>query len=340
MDKIRVAVVGAGIYGKHHLDAYSTNPNAELVAVCDKDKETADSVQRNYHVPVYTDLEELLNHEKVDAVSVATPDPYHRDPVLTAIAHGKNVLVEKPLATSSTDAYEIIDAAKKAGVRVMVDYHKRWDPASIAVKNKLQEAATGKPVRGYMCMDNIYDVALNWLKWSSHSSPVHFVGTHCYDLIRYYMGCEVKQVYAVGHKGILASRGVDTYDSVTALLEMENGCTWTVENAWILPDGFAKADDGRTEILCENEMIRVDSQHRGVEFFDDKKQYTPNICFIQDSNGRPVGFGIDPLNDFVNCLLTNKPFIANLNDGLEAELIAEAVHKSCESHKAEPIVRR
>ncbi|MCG4878101.1 hypothetical protein L0N00_16865, partial [Eggerthella lenta] len=68
-------------------------------------------------------------------------------------------------------------------------------------------------------MDNIYDVAINWLNWSSSSSPVHFVGTHCYDLIRWYMGCEVVQVYAVGHKGILKEKGIDTYDSITAILE-------------------------------------------------------------------------------------------------------------------------
>ena len=79
--------------------------------------------------------------------------------------------------------------------------------------------------------------------------------------------------------------------------KFENGCTWTVENAWILPNGFAKADDGCSEILCEHAMIRVDSQKRGVEFFDDQKQYTPNICFIQNHNGRAIGFGIDPLND-------------------------------------------
>lgn len=340
MKKLNIAVVGAGIYGKNHLDAYTSNPNVNLVAVCDLKKEITDKVEQDYQVKTYNDMEEMLKSEEIDAVSVATPDPYHKDPVMTAIRYGKDVLVEKPLATTSADAYDIIEAAEKAGVRVMVDYHKRWDPASIAVKNKLADAGTGKPVRGYMRMDNVYDVAINWLNWSSNSSPVHFVGTHCYDLIRWYMGCEVVQVYAVGHKGILQEKGVDTYDSITAILEFENGCTWTVENAWILPNGFAKADDGCSEILCEHAMIRVDSQKRGVEFFDDQKQYTPNICFIQNHNGRAIGFGIDPLNDFVDCILHDKPFVANLNDGLEAELIAEAVHKSADTHQVVKIERR
>lgn len=340
MKKLNIAVVGAGIYGKNHLDAFSTNPNVNLVAVCDLKKEITDQVSREYGVKTYNDMEEMLKSEEIDAVAVATPDPYHKDPVMTAIRYGKDVLVEKPLATTSADAYEIIKAAEEANVRVMVDYHKRWDPASIAVKNKLADEATGCPVRGYMRMDNVYDVAVNWLKWSGSSSPVHFVGTHCYDLIRWYMGCEVVQVYAVGHKGILQAKGIDTYDSITAILEFENGATWTVENAWILPNGFAKADDGCTEILCENTLIRVDSQKRGVEFFDDQKQHTPNICFIQKHNGRAIGFGIDPMNDFVDCILHDKPFMANLKDGLEAELIAEAVHKSADTHQVVRIERK
>ena len=331
MNKLKIAVVGAGIYGKNHLDAFSWNPNVELVAVCDRNPEVCAEVEKEYKVKTYSDVDEMLNQIEVDAVTVATPDPFHKDPVLSAIRHGKDVLVEKPLATTSEDAYEIIDAASKEGVRVMVDYHKRWDPASIAIYNELQKEETGKPVRGYMRMDNIYDVALNWLKWSSNSSPVHFVGTHCYDLIRWYMGGEVVDVYAVGHKGILQSKGVDTYDSVTAMLTFENGCMWTVENAWILPDGFAKADDGCSEILCENKMFRIDSQRRGVEIFDDKKQRTPNVNFIQKNNGRPIGFGIEPLNDFVYCIQNNVPFVAGLKDGLEAELIAEAVLKSVET---------
>jgi len=340
MNKLRVAVVGGGLYGKNHLDGLQYNPDAELVAICDSNQATASMAAEAYAIEAFTDIDEMLDNVDVDAVTVATPDPFHKEPVLASIRHGKDVLVEKPLATTSADAYKIIDAANDAGVRVMVDYHKRWDPASIAVFNKLREDKTGNPVRGYMCMDNIYDVPVNWLKWSADSSPVHFVGTHCYDIIRFYMGCDVTRVYAVGHKGILRSKGIDTWDNITAILELENGCTWTVENAWILPNGFPKADDGRTEILCENELIRVDSQRRGVEFVNEDKSSTPNICFNQIFNGHPIGFCFDPMNDFVDCILNDRPFRAGLNDGLEAELIAEAVHKSAETHQEVAIERR
>ena len=153
------------------------------------------------------------------------------------------------------------------------------------------------------------------------------------------MGCEVTEVYAVGHKGYLESMGCDTYDTVSAFLTFENGCTWTVENSWILPEGFSKNNDGRTQIITEHELLRVDSQCRGVEIYTQDKYATPNYCFMQKFNNRYIGFGYNPMYDFVTCLQTGEPFLADTTDGLEAEKIAEAVHKSLELGTAVKIER-
>ena len=75
MKKLNIAVVGAGIYGKNHLDAYTSNPNVKLGAVSDLKKETTDKVEQDYQVKTYNDMEEMLKSEEIDAVSVATPDP-------------------------------------------------------------------------------------------------------------------------------------------------------------------------------------------------------------------------------------------------------------------------
>ncbi|GHL48373.1 hypothetical protein ECZU29_32230 [Escherichia coli] len=100
MNKIRAAVVGAGIYGKHHMNAYLHNPDTVLVAICDTDTERCDDLAMTCGVMGYTRLDVLLQEEAIDVVSVATPDPYHTESILTALRHGKHVLAEKPLATS------------------------------------------------------------------------------------------------------------------------------------------------------------------------------------------------------------------------------------------------
>ena len=168
-------------------------------------------------------------------------------------------------------------------------------------------------------MDDIIDVPTEWFNWADKSSPVHFLGTHCYDQIRWYMGCEVEEVYAVGTKKVLKARGVD--------IRLYQG---NIKNGkWMLLDSrkfldltkrIRKNNDGRTQILCENAMFRIDSQNRGVEIYNNSKLRTPNSYFILNNCGRPSGFGIEPINDFIYCLQNDLPFIADGNDGLPGRI--------------------
>lgn len=332
MKVLNVAVVGAGIYGINHVNAYTWNPNTNLVAVCDLNEEIRNKIHKEYGVNTYASVEEMIASEELDAISIATPDAYHLEPALVAIENKIPVLIEKPLATKSEDAVKIIEAARENDVRVAVDYHKRWDPAAINLKNELVDA--GRIVRGYINMDDIIEVPTKWFNWGNNSSPVHFLGTHCYDQVRWLTEKEVVEVYAVGTKEILKDQGIDTYDSVSAILTMEDGSHWVVENSWIYPNGFAKNNDGRTQITAEHKVLRSDSQNRGVEIYDSEKLRTPNSYFILNVGSRPRGFGIDPINDFIHALITGEDFIADANDGLQAQRIAEAVHESLELGKA------
>ena len=73
MNKLKTAVIGTGAMGKSHARVYSSMGNAELIAVCDSDKETAKSISKNYKTNYYTDYKEMLQKEKLDAVSVCLP---------------------------------------------------------------------------------------------------------------------------------------------------------------------------------------------------------------------------------------------------------------------------
>ena len=86
-------------------------------------------------------------------------------------------------------------------------------------------------------------------------------------------------------------------------------------------------------------LFDIDSQNRGVEIYNNSKLRTPNSYFILNNCGRPSGFGIEPINDFIYCLQNDLPFIADGNDGLQAELIAEEVHESLEKGEAEKLKR-
>lgn len=339
MKKINVGVVGVGIFGVNHIKALKNDEYANLTCFVDLNEETVKKVEEEYSIKGYTSLEEMLEKEDLDAVTIATPDHLHVEPALQAIEKGKHVLIEKPIATTIEDAETIMAAAEKHNVRVAVDFHKRWDPASINMKNRIDDNTLGRLIRGYMNMDDIIDVPMNWLKWSAQSSPAHFLGIHCYDLIRWYMGCEATEVYAKGHKTVLKEKGIDTYDNIQAFITFENGCIWTVETSWIYPNEFPKANDGRTSLLGEFGLIRNNSQNRGTELYTNETTSTPNVYFLNEFKGETVGFGVQPIKDFAKDIVLNKPFLADGYDGIEAAKIDEAVHRSVRENKAIQIER-
>ena len=329
MKRIKAAVVGAGIYGSHHINAYLNNEKTELVGVCDLDPKILAKVEEEYSINTYTDLEELIKKEKPDIISIATPDPYHFGPAKTAIENNIDVLVEKPLATNRKECEELIKLAELHNVKVGVDFHKRWDPAYLAIKEEIENEKAKKIIRGYISLDDIIDVPLKWFNWAHKSSPVWFLGIHCYDLIRFITKSEVSEVYAVGSKELLNSKGISTYDSMQAVLTMTDGSNWTVENSWILPNGFPKANDGQLIILTENRYFKNES-YRGINYYTETTQKIPNYLFMNYENGKASGFGLEPINDFVDDIISGKKFKADGTDGLRASEIAHAVHLSVE----------
>ncbi|MGF1735097.1 Gfo/Idh/MocA family protein [Photobacterium satsumensis] len=332
MSKINVAVVGVGIYGRHHMNAYKYNPDSNLVAFCELNPELRAKTEKEEGVPGYETLTELFELHDIDLVSIATPDPFHVEASLQSVRAGKHILVEKPLSTNVEECRLILDEAEKHNVLVGVDFHKRWDGMAQHIHNELKKEDTGKVVRGYVSMDDIIDVPENWLYWAKDSSPVYFLGSHCYDQIRYYMdGADVVEVYAIGTRGILDEKGVETWDSIQAFLKFDNGSQWTVETGWVLPSSFPKANDGRSFIITENKYFRADAQERGYEIFGEEKASTPNYNFINYRNGLASGYGIQPIHDFVDSIVNGTPYLATGMDGLKSTEICDAVHRSLET---------
>ena len=113
MNKINIAVIGAGIMGRLHARVIFESNREELVAVVDLDESKAKDLAKRYDVESFSDYTEMLKNVQVDAVCVATPDSMHSDPVRACLREGKHVIVEKPLATNLKDSAAIVDTAKK-----------------------------------------------------------------------------------------------------------------------------------------------------------------------------------------------------------------------------------
>jgi predicted dehydrogenase len=105
VQKVGFALVGAGLFGERHAQAYSRHPDVDFVAVCDLDGQRAREIAAKYGVRSYTTtLQDVLANPEIAAVSVATPDHLHREVAVALAEAGKHLLVEKPLATTTEDS--------------------------------------------------------------------------------------------------------------------------------------------------------------------------------------------------------------------------------------------
>jgi UDP-N-acetylglucosamine 3-dehydrogenase len=134
---LRIGVIGVGVMGSNHARVLTGLPGAELVGVADPDRKQAEFVARTLGCAAVANVNELLDL-KVDAVTIAAPTHLHRDIALACIARGVHVMVEKPIASSVEEGREIIAAARRAGVTLMVGHVERFNPAVEAIKDALR----------------------------------------------------------------------------------------------------------------------------------------------------------------------------------------------------------
>jgi len=354
---IRIGVIGAGKFGTNLLNAFTQlqrEGKCTLAAVCDIDEKTLEKQAAAYETKGYTDFAEMLDKEDLEGVAIATPDPFHREPVLRAAERGLHVFVEKPMDVTEEGCREMIEACRAAKVLLQVDFHKRFDPYHQEIEQNLRQGKIGRVEYGYAHMEDRIEVPSRWFPgWAGKSSPVWFLAVHFIDLVRWMLKSDGKTAYARGTRWKLKEMGVDTYDAVSAMVEFHNGAVVTFDVSWILPDRFEAVVNQGLRLVGENGIIECDSQDRGTRVcFDEEGMMTYNLGFLKkgkDKFGRVrySGYGIESIEDFVynleylqqgGSLESMKSAVTGLgNDGLEATKIALAIHRSLESGAVESV---
>ena len=105
------------------------------------------------------------------------------------------------------------------------------------------------PIAGYARKNDTIFVSTEMINWASQSTPIHFLGAHDIDLMRWYFGSEPVEVRAYGAKGVLTERGIDTYDLIQAQVKFESEAFATFESAWIYPNTFPTIVDSFLEVV-------------------------------------------------------------------------------------------
>jgi predicted dehydrogenase len=336
MEPVGFGVIGTGIVGgAWHAHVYANTPQSKLVAVCDLNAERAGNIAKKYGVDaIYTDYKELLENPAVQAVSIATPDFAHREIAVAAAEAGKHILVEKPLATTVEDAEAIINAAKKAGVKLMVDFHNRVSPPFANAKQSIAAGELGTPQHMYARLSNTTWVATQMLPWASKSSALWFLAAHTMDLAHWLLDDEPRRVYAVKRSGILQEMGVDTHDFTVAIVEFKNGAVVTLENSWILPETEPMVFNFKLDLVGSKGSIYINtSDHRAVQQYTQTEASLPDILGVAFSGDSPrlSGFVLEAIARFVDAVVYDKPVLATGEDGLVVTRTLAAITESADS---------
>jgi predicted dehydrogenase len=320
---IRIGVVGAGIWGTMHARAYSQNPLVELVGICDLDQARGQKVAAQYGIPkVFTGVDDLLD-EGLDGISVATPDDAHTSIVLKAASRGVHIMVEKPLATTLEECQSMVEAAEKAGVFLMVDWHNRWNPPYYYAWKTIQEGELGDVRYIYYRLSDTVYVPTQMLPWAGKSTVMWFLGSHALDTTCWLMGKKPVRIYCQRRAGLLASLGVDTPDLYVTMLEFEGGALATIENTWIMPQQSPTLIDHKCEILGTKGAIYLDPTHNR-SYAQYSPQTTqgfpflsyPDMIISPEIYGKQMGFAVESMHHFVDCIRNSTPPLATGMDGL------------------------
>jgi predicted dehydrogenase len=333
--KLKMAIVGAGIWGENHAKIYKAHPFCQVVAICDQRKDRAEALAAKMGIPqYYSDYEEMFKKSGCDAVAVVTPDFAHAAIAIKAAEYGKHILVEKPLATTREDVFSMREAFEKYRVRVMVDLHNRWSPAFNVAHESVERGELGNICSGYMRLNDIKWVATDMLPWASQSSILWFLGSHSLDTLRWFFNDEIERVYAVSREGILKGLGVDTVDTYLSTLEFRRGGIAQMENGWITPNANPCVNDIKFNILGEKGMISLDlSGHSLIRKYTDEKVTVPDVVVQHEVFGQPRGFAFESIRSFVDCLLSGGEFHVSVEDAANTSLALLAIMESARNRR-------
>jgi predicted dehydrogenase len=323
------ALVGAGLFGERHAQAYHRHHAADLVAICDLNLERAQQIAERYGARYATsDLAQVLADPAVHAVSIATPDHAHRAVAIAAAEAGKHLLVEKPLATTVADAEAIVAAAERAGVTLMVDFHNRVNPPMVQARDAIRRGDLGQPSYIYARLSNTLAVPTGMLSWSGHSSALWFLASHMVDIVRWMLADEPARVYAVSRGGILRERGIDTADFHVATLEFRSGAVAVFEHAWILPPTQPTVKDLKLEILGSAGALYIDGSHnRAFELYSADRAAYPDLL-APPIGEHLTGFVLDSIAYFVDSITNGRAVLATGADGVAVTRILCAIEES------------
>src|SRR5688572_5269753 len=338
-DNVKIGVVGLGIMGEQYVRIYNAHPLAEVVAICNRSPERLNTIGDKYGIATrYADVNDLLGDERVDAVCIATPDFAHFEPVKAALEAGKHILCEKPFTTELVEADELLRLSRsRPDQKLQVAFNHRWLSSYNHGFTSIRNGDIGKPVAGYARKNDTIWVSTEMIDWAAKTTPIHFLGAHDIDMMRWFFASEPAEVRAYGAKGVLQERGIDTYDLIQAQIKFESGAFATIESAWIYPNVFPTIVDSFIEVVGSQGHLHFDRKRESIEMSTENKFTFPKVFLTAEIFGKLRGAFVECLSDFLDSIINDTEPNVTAFDGRQVTAVLDAVSRSLGSGGTEQV---
>jgi len=222
MRTVKAGIIGTGFIGPMHVEAARRLGFVDMIALAEMNADLARDKAAQLAIPTaYGDYRELLANADVEVVHICTPNTSHYPMTKEAIAAGKSVIVEKPLAMNSRESRELTELARKADCVAAVDFNYRFYPLNQQARAMVADGEVGDiyVVQGSYLQDWLYlETDYNWRvepNLGGESRAVADVGSHWCDLMQFIIGHKITSVYAdlaiIHHTRMKPKRAVETY---------------------------------------------------------------------------------------------------------------------------------
>jgi UDP-N-acetyl-2-amino-2-deoxyglucuronate dehydrogenase len=288
----RIGLVGCGRISKNHFDAIASVDGLNLVAVADTDVARAKAAGEKQGVKHFASLDEMLKGASMDIVAICTPSGVHASQGVQAARAGKNVLTEKPMSISLTQADELIRATDDAGVQLFVVKQNRLNPPVQLLKRAIDKGRFGRIYMANVTVrwqrpQDYYDAEPWRGTWEFDGGAITNQASHYVDLIQWLVG----PVEAVMAKTATQARRIEAEDSGIGILKFRSGALGVIEvNVLTYPKNL----EGSITIMGEKGTVKIGGtavnkvEHWQFADYDDDDK------LIESANTNPptvYGFG-------------------------------------------------
>jgi len=324
MDELNIGLIGAGRMGAYHVDTWERVSEGRLVAVADPDETVARARIGRRPIDWVGDYRWLLERADVDAVCICAPSAQHARIALDALAAGKHVFVEKPIATALEDGLRMAAAARQAGLKLMVGHIERFNPSVGKLAELIDEGRIGRVFRAHATRVGPLPVRIQ------DTGVAIDLATHDLDLMQFVLGRDITSIYAEGSRCVHPTQE----DMISCLLRFgDDGPQGLLDVNWLTPEKRREMT-----VIGEGGMLSASYLTQDVWFTESTGAPTgwSELARIRgDAEGAAIRFAlprVEPLQAelqaFARCVLHDTPEPVSAQEGCRALAAALAVRDS------------